>query len=153
MDFECHFNSSLKKYLAICEWLKDGDPAINGKKWQTTIPGFENYLICRFNINSASLSDGGNYSCYCYYNGSFREQLHIPKNHEIRSQPGSALLQIKIGKIMMLLKWHIILYMCAYRESQICFCWRNYTLYSVICYSYFHDFISNMACDQVLQIR
>ena len=97
VDFECHFNSSLKTYLAICEWLKDGVPAINGIKWQTTEPGF---LICRFNINSASISDGGNYSCYCYYNESFRKQLHIPNDHEIRSQSESALLLVEISKIM-----------------------------------------------------
>ena len=99
IHFECHFNSSLIQYLAICEWLKDGDPAVNGNKWQTTEPGFENHLICGFNINSASFADEGNYSCYCYYNESFREQLHIPKQDEIRSQFGNAVLQLEISKI------------------------------------------------------
>ena len=98
--FECHFNSSLIKYLAICEWLKDEHPVSHGDKWQTTEPGFENHLICGFSISSASVDDEGNYSCYSYYNESFREQLNIPKNVEIRSQFGKAVLQVEIGKII-----------------------------------------------------
>ena len=110
VHFECHFNSSLKQYLAICEWLKDGDSAINGNKQQKAEHGFENYLICSFNINSVSNTDEGNYSCFCFYNKSFREQLHIPKNHEIRSQLGSALLKIKISKMIMYVSTYVILH-------------------------------------------
>ena len=98
IHFECHFNSSLIKYLAICEWLKDGDPTSNGDKWQIIEPGFENHLICGFNITSVSVDDEGNYSCYCYYNESFREQLHIPEDEELRSQFGKAVLQVEIRK-------------------------------------------------------
>ena len=97
--FECHFNSSLIKYLAVCDWLKDGDPAMNGDKWQDTEPGFENHLICGFNITRVSMVDEGNYSCYCYYNESFKEQLHIPKSEEIRSQFGEAVL-LEISKVI-----------------------------------------------------
>ena len=75
--FEWHFNSSLIQYLAICEWLKNGDPTDSGEKWQIAEAGFENHLICGLNINSVSTGDEGNYSCYCYYNKSFSKQLHI----------------------------------------------------------------------------
>lgn len=95
VHYECHFNSSLLQYLAICVWLKNGDPTSNGKKWQTTEPGFENHLICNFDITSASVADEGSYSCYCYYNESFRKQLHLPENKEIRSQFGKGVLQFE----------------------------------------------------------
>ena len=98
IHFECHFNSSLIKYLPICEWWKDGGPTSNGDKWQTTEPGFENRLLCGFNITSTSVDDGGNYSCYCYYNDSFREQLHIPEGVEIRSQFGTTELKVEMRK-------------------------------------------------------
>ena len=96
--FECHFNTSLIQYLAICGWLKDGDPASNGRKWQTAEPGFENHLVCGFTINNVLIGDEGSYSCYCYYNKSFNEQFHIPEDKEIKSQSGKAELQIEMSK-------------------------------------------------------
>lgn len=93
--FECHFNSSLIQYLAICEWLKNGDPVSHGVKWQSTEPGFENRLICGYNIDDVSIVDEGNYSCYCYYNNSFRQQLHIPDNKSVMSRFGEAVLQLE----------------------------------------------------------
>lgn len=95
IHFECHFNSSLIKYLPICEWWKDGGPTSKGDEWQIAEPGFENHLICGFNITSASVGDGGNYSCYCYYNESFKEQFHFL---EIKSQFGKTELQVEIRK-------------------------------------------------------
>ena len=99
VHFKCHFNASLKiQYLALCGWLKDGDPANNGDKWQIAQPGYENHLICRFNITIALTNDEGSYTCYCYYNNSFWEQFHIPEDKKIESQYGKAELQFQISK-------------------------------------------------------
>lgn len=92
VHFECHFNASLIPYLALCGWSKDGDDASNGVKQQTTKPG---YLACSFYINSVSVADKGIYSCYCYYNRSFREQLHF---ENITSQYGEAMLQLETSR-------------------------------------------------------
>ena len=98
VHFGCHFNASLIQYLALCVWLKDGDPANNGDKWQIAQPGFENHLICGFNITNALTNDEGSYTCYCNYNISFWEQFHIPENEEIKSQYGRAELQFQMSK-------------------------------------------------------
>ena len=92
VHFQCRFNASLIPYLAICGWLKDGHNASNGVKSQSTEPGFENHLICDFIINSVSVTDEGKYSCYCYYNESFREHLHFGY---IVSKSGEAALQLE----------------------------------------------------------
>ena len=79
-------------YLALCGWLKDGKDISNRDKSPSTEPGSENHLICDLTINSASAADVGTYSCYCYYNMSFRKQLHF---QNIASQYGEAELQLK----------------------------------------------------------
>ena len=92
--FECHFNASMiPPRLALCRWLKDEDVASNGEKFQNFEAGFENHLKCNFTINSASAADEGNYSCFCCYNTSFKEQLHFDES--ITSQYGKAVLQLE----------------------------------------------------------
>ena len=98
VHFKCYFNASLIQYLALCEWLKDGDTANNGDKWQIAQPGYDNHLICGFNITNALTNNEGTYICYCYYNNSFREQFHIPENEEIKSKYGRAELQFQMSK-------------------------------------------------------
>ena len=92
VHFECHFNGSLIPYLALCGWLKDGKDISNTDKSPSTEQGSDNHLICDLTINSASAADVGTYSCYCYYNISFSEQLHF---ENIKSQYGKAELQLK----------------------------------------------------------
>ena len=99
VHFKCHFNASLRiQYLARCEWLKDGDVAKDGDKWHIAQSGFENHLICGFNITNALTNDEGHYSCYCYYNSTFWKQFHIPEGREIKSQYGKAVLQFQTSK-------------------------------------------------------
>ena len=97
VHLKCHFNGSLKPHLALCGWLKDGNNASNGEKSQTTEPGFKNHLICHFTIKSVSVTDEGKYACYCYYNESFREQLHFKS---ITSSLGETVLQLDTGTIL-----------------------------------------------------
>ena len=99
VHFKCLFNASLIPHLALCGWLKDGHNATNGNKWNTTESGFENHLICGFDIDNVSMADEGTYSCYCYYSESFREQFHFD---EITSRFGEAVLQFEISKIIVL---------------------------------------------------
>ena len=100
VDFQCHFNSSLINYLAECEWLRGGRPASNGNKWQHTEEGFDNHLICGFYIVSVLIGDEGTYSCYCAYNTSFNQQLHIPENQKITSRNGTAVLKFNPSMII-----------------------------------------------------
>ena len=98
VTFKCHFNGSLIQYLAICEWLKDGHPTSNGNKYQTIHPESK-YIICGFNITSASSRDEGNYSCDLYYNESFGDQFNF-KDEKIKSELGRAVLKLETGKII-----------------------------------------------------
>ena len=100
VHFECHFNASLIPYLALCGWLKDKDVVSNGEKSQHS--EFENHLICNLTINDASEADEGTYSCYCYYNTSFREQLHFESIRSAVLQNGTAVLQLESIKLELL---------------------------------------------------
>ena len=85
--------------MALCGWLKDGHNATNGNKWNTTVSGFENHLICGFDIDNVSMADEGTYSCFCYYIEAFRKQFHFNK---ITSEFGEAELQLVQSKIIVL---------------------------------------------------
>ena len=92
VKFECLFRASLIPNLAKCEWLKDGDPASNENKHQTT--DSKSNIICSYNINSVSSLDEGKYSCYIYYNKSFGDQFNLPKDEIIKSESAAAVLKL-----------------------------------------------------------
>ena len=145
VHFKCHFNASLIPHLALCGWLKDGHNATNGNEWNTTESGFENHLICGFDIDNVSMADEGTYSCYCYYSESFREQFHFD---EIASRFGEAVLQFEISKIIVLASSYTSNFIYIYdailyrRKTSLIFCAISFFCYS--CYFHFiHDFASD----------
>ena len=102
VHFECHFIASMIPYLALCGWEKDEDVVGNGEKSQHFQTEFKNRLICNLTINDASEADEGTYSCYCYYNISFRKQLHFESIRSAVLQNGTAVLQLESIKLELL---------------------------------------------------
>ena len=91
--FQCDFQASAMKHLAVTEWHKNDVKLNNTYKFEITKNlSKTNKIHLTLSILNISRDDKATYTCLCYYNTTTLQLLHIYKNY---SAQGLAILEIE----------------------------------------------------------
>jgi len=91
-SFTCTFNSSSIPDLSLCSWSSDDGEISLFKRYHITTDWVKNQFVCTLHIIDVTKEDASKYTCYCYYNDSFKFYRDPKKPHEIQSNRGEATL-------------------------------------------------------------
>ena len=119
-QFQCQFKASTIRYLTTIKWFKGEDVTAitNTSKYQViqgSQPDEKDVIFSELNVVDVSVSDEGNYSCYCYYNETVLNNYHID----------TAVHAMGVGSLKL---------QGSYIYSYVCIC----TLYNILCIIVFH---------------